>query len=76
MRHDQNAFAGWDHNVYGEWDGVSIDEWTSELDEARKIADAFAMETGQRPKITRYPMYETPDGFITTDCINHQGEEV
>jgi hypothetical protein len=76
MRHDPNAFAGWDHNIYGEWEDVSIDEWTSDIDEARQIADAFAKKTGRHPKTMRYPMYETPDGFIETDCINHNGEEV
>lgn len=76
MRHDPNAFAGWDHNIYGEWDDVGIDDWTSDVDEARRIANAFARKTGYRPTITRYPMYETADGFITTDCINHNGEEV
>lgn len=76
MRHDPANFFGWDHNVYGEWGKADIDEWTSDLDEARQIADRFERETGHRPKIVRYPMYETPDGFITTDCVNHSGEEV
>lgn len=73
---DPGSCVGWDHNVYGEWDDASLDEWTWDLDEALQIADRFERETGHRPKIMRYPMYEMPDGSITTDCVNHNGEEV
>jgi hypothetical protein len=65
MRHDKSTFAGWDHNIYGEWDSASIDDWTSDLDEARQIASAYLARTGVAPIITRYPMRETPDGWET-----------
>lgn len=76
MKHQSDAFVGWDHNIYAEWDAADIDEWTSDLEEARQIADRFERKTGRRPKIMRYPMYEDTDGFIFTDCVNHNGEEV
>lgn len=72
---DTAQLIGWNHNVYGDWDNVDIDTWTWDIEEARQIADRFERETGHRPTIMRYPIYEMLDGSVETDCWNHNGEE-
>jgi hypothetical protein len=57
----------WDYNVHHEAgrSPEDLDEWASDLDEARQIAAGYLIRTGVAPIITRYPMRETPNGWET-----------
>ena len=58
----------YDYNVWADDD--SIDHWTSDLEQARIVAQYHTQRTGCHPNITRYPVKMGADGYTYTDTLS------